>query len=176
MRRITAIGTAAATVLFVAGLSAQAPNLSGTWVRADDPGAAAAGGGRAGGRGGGRGGGGGGAGFACGMECTITQDAKTLTVTRMQGGNEVKMTFTLDGSPSKNMVTMGRGGEAQPMEVISTAKVSGSTIVISTTREMRGMTMTPTQTLSLEGGNLVVETTTGREGATPQKIVYKKKG
>ena len=64
MRRISAIGTAAATLLFVAGLSAQAPNFAGKWTRVDDPAAAGAGGG--GGRGGGRGGGGG-AVFNCGL-------------------------------------------------------------------------------------------------------------
>jgi hypothetical protein len=175
MRRITAFGTAAATLLFVVGLSAQAPNLSGTWVRADDP-AAAGGGGGGGRRGGGRGGGGGMGGFTCGMECTITQDAKMLTLTRTMGGGEQKMTFMLDGSPSKNSVTMGRGGEGQTIEVVSMAKVDGTRIVISTTRDFQGQSFTSTQTLSVEGGNLVVESSSGREGATPTKITYKKKG
>jgi hypothetical protein len=171
MRRISTFVTTAAAVLFVAGLSAQAPNLSGTWVRADD--AAAAGGGGGGGGRGGRGGGGGGAAFSCGMECTITQDAKALTVTRTTQAGEQKMVFMLDGSDSKNSM-MGRGGAAT--EVVSKAAVSGGKITISTTRDMGGTSVTSTQTLSLEGGNLVVESTGGRQGATPMKVTYKKKG
>ena len=171
MRRISALITTATAVLFVVGLSAQAPNLSGTWVRADD--AAAGGGGGGGGGGRGRGMGGGGVGFACGMECTIAQDAKTLTVTRTTPAGEQKAVFNLDGSESKNTMTMGRGGS---MEVVSTAKVDGNKIVISTTRDMGGTPATATQTLSLEGGNLVVEATGGRQGATPMKFTYKKKG
>jgi hypothetical protein len=80
----------------------------------------------------------------------------------------------LDGSDSKNTMTMGRGG--QTMEVVSKAKVEGNKIVISTTRDMQGTAVTSTQTLSLEGGNLILEGTGGREGATPVKITYKKKG
>ena len=172
MRRISTFVSTAAAVLFVASLSAQAPNLSGTWVRADDPAAAGGGGGGGGGRRGG-GGGGGGAVFNCGMECTITQDAKALTITRTTQAGEQKMMFMLDGSESKNSM-MGRGGEATT--VTSKASVSAGKIVISTTRDMQGTAVTSTQTLSLEGGNLVVETNSGREGATPTKVTYKKKG
>jgi hypothetical protein len=174
MRRISTFVTTAAAVLFVAGLSAQAPNLSGTWVRADDAAAAGGGGGGGrGGRGGGGGGGGGGAVFNCGMECTITQDAKMLTITRTTQGGEQKMMFMLDGSESKNSM-MGRGGAAT--EVVSKAAVSGGKITITTTRDMGGASVTSTQTLSLEGGNLVVESTSSREGATTTKVTYKKKG
>ncbi len=83
MRRISALLSVAAVVLWTAGIYAQAkPNFSGKWVREAPAGGAAAGGG---GGGGGRGGGGGGGGW--GMENTITQDAKALTVEYTQGQN-----------------------------------------------------------------------------------------
>ena len=91
-----------------ASLAAQAkPDFSGKWVMdpASAPAAPAGGGGGGGGRGGGRGGGG--AGF--GQEFTATQDAKMLTITRMQGDQTITATYNLDGSESKNTV-QGRGG------------------------------------------------------------------
>jgi hypothetical protein len=167
MRRISMIGTAAAALLFAANVSAQAPNLAGKWTRVDDPAAQAGGGG--GRRGGG---GGGGGGFNCGMECTIAQDAKTLTVTRTTQAGEQKLVFNLDGSESKNMMPGRQGGD--PTAVVSKATVAGNKITIATTREFQGQSFTSTQTLSLEGGNLVVESSSGREGATPTKVTYKK--
>ena len=63
---------------------------------------------------------------------------------------------------------MGRGGEAT--EVTDTATWSGNSLVI--------VTKTPTveqrRTISLKDGNLVIEYNSGREGATPQTITYKK--
>ena len=133
MRRM-AIALTAATLLVSAGLSAQAPALSGHWTLVPDPNAAPpAGGGGGGGKGGGRGGGA--QGF-CGMECTIAQDAKTLTVTRTTQAGEQKAVYNLDGSDSKNMVPGRQGGA--PTEVVSKAKVEGSKIVISTTRDFNG--------------------------------------
>ena len=88
-----------------ASLAAQAkPDFSGKWVMdpAAAPAAPAGGGGGGGGRGGGRGGG-------FGNEFTIAQNAKTLTITRMQGDQTVTTVYNLDGSESKNMVA-GRGG------------------------------------------------------------------
>ena len=74
MRRISALLSVAAVVMWTVGAYAQAkPDFSGKWVREAPAGGAAAGGG---GGGGGRGGGGGG----FGMENTITQNAKTLTI------------------------------------------------------------------------------------------------
>ena len=65
---------------------------------------------------------------------------------------------------------MGRGGE---VETKSTAKWDGSKLVISTQRPGQdGAMMTQTQTWSLEGGNLTIESP-GRDGA-PMKRVYKK--
>ena len=153
-----------------ASLAAQAkPDFSGKWVM--DPASApappaGAGGGGGGGRGGGRGGGGG-AGF--GQEFTAKQDATTLTITRMQGDQTVTATYKLDGSESKNMVA-GRGGQ---QEQVSKASWDGAKLVIVTTTQFGEQR----RTISMEGGNLVVETSQpGRDGGAPTtaKLVYKK--
>ena len=178
MRRAAAILSVAAAVLWTTTAFAQGkPNFSGSWTReAPAGGAAAAGGGGGGARGGGgggqRGGGGGGGGFQCGMTCKITMDATTLKTERTQGEATVTATFKLDGSDSPNPGFARGGGEA-PM-IVSKATWNGDKLVISTTRDMQGTAVTATQTLSLEGGKLVVETNSGREGATPQKLTYTK--
>lgn len=159
-----------AVALVVGGLlsvSAQGrPDFSGKWVM--DPASAPAAGG---GGGGGRGGGGGGLGF--GQEFTAKQDAKVLTVTRMQGDQTVTATYNLDGSESKNMVA-GRGGQ---QEQVSKAAWDGNRLVITTTLNFGGNTVEQRRVLSMDGGNLVVEQTNpGRGGGEPTtaKVVYKK--
>ena len=143
---------AAAVLTLAVGVSAQGkPDLSGKWTLIADPNAAPAGGGGGGGRGGGRGGGGG---QFCGQECTIAQDAASLTITRATPNGEVKATYRLDGSDSKNM-QQGRGG---PTEVVSKAMWDGNKVTISTTRDFGGNSITTKQTLSLEGGELAVTT------------------
>jgi hypothetical protein len=167
MRRM-AIALSAAALLVSAGLSAQAPNFAGKWTLVPPPDAAGGGGG-GGGKGGGRGGGGG---AFCGMECTITQDAKALTVSRQAGGAEVKSTYNLDGSPSKNSMSFG----GNTIESTSTAKVDGAKIVITTKQQGQQGEVTRTTTLSMDAGNMKVESTgPGREG-TPQTTTqtYKK--
>ena len=153
-----------------AGVYAQArPDFSGKWVM--DPASAPAppaGGGGGGGRGGG---GGGGLGF--GQEFTAKQDAKMLTVTRMQGDQTVTATYNLDGSESKNTVA-GRGGQ---QEQVSKAMWEANTLVITTTVNFGGNAAEQKRVLSMEGGNLVIEQTNpGRQGGAPTtaKVVYKK--
>lgn len=167
MRRISALLSVAAVVLWTVGAYAQAkPDFSGKWVREAPAGGAAAGGG---GGGGGRGGGGGG----FGMENTITQNAKTLTIEYMGGGQNpapIKLVYNLDGSPSTNKV-MGRGGEAT--DQVSKATWDGAKISITTA----GPNGEIKRVISMEGANMVVETTApGREGGAPTttKAVYKK--
>ena len=152
-----------------ASLAAQAkPDFSGKWVQDPPPAAAPAGGGGGGGRGGGGGFGGGGRG-GFGAEFTIVQNAKTLTLTRMQGDQTVTTVYNLDGSESKN-TTQGRGG---PQEQVSKAVWTGATLVVTT------MTGNGEQkrVFAMEGGNLTIETTApGRDGGpgTPNKVTYKK--
>ena len=164
MRRTTTAVTIAALAALTVSLAAQT-NLAGKWVM--DPASAPAP--PAGGGGGGRGRGG-----MLAPEVTITQDAKTLTLEYMGGGQApapVKVVYNLDGSESKNMM-MGRGGQ---MEQVSKAAWSGNMLVVTTTTGAGEQK----RTFSLEGGNLVVETTNpGREGGPPttSKLVYKKAG
>ena len=156
-----------------ASLAAQAkPDFSGNWTL--DPASAPAppaGGG--GGGGGGRGGGGRGGGAGFGQEFTAKQDASTLTISRDQGGNPVTATYKLDGSESKNTVT-GRNGQ---QEQVSKTMWMGNKLMITTTINAGGNNIEQSRTLSLEGGNLVVEQSQpGRDGGAPQtqKLVYKK--
>ena len=159
--KLARTGLIAAAILAVSSVAfAQKPDFSGTWTpdAAAAP-AAPAGGGGGGQRGGGMGGG----------PMTVKQTATELTIERTMGENKTTATYKLDGTESVNKM-MGRGGE---METKSTAKWDGSKLVISTQRPGQdGAMMTQTQTWSLEGGNLTIESP-GRDGA-PMKRVYKK--
>lgn len=169
-RALTFVAAMAFVLSSTTGLFAQAkPDFSGTWTL--DPASApapAAGGGGGGGRGGGRGGG---AGF--GQQFTAKQDASMLMITRMQGDQTVMAMYKLDGSESKNTVN-GRGGA---QEQVSKATWNGSKLVITTTLDFGGNTVEQKRTLSMEGGNLVIEQSNpGRGGGEPTttKLVYKK--
>ena len=160
MRR-NALIVGALSLVFAASV-AQAqdkPNFSGSWTLVVDPNAPAPG----------RGGGGG-----LGQAATLTQDAKTLTITRTTQAGEVKLVYNLDGSDSKNMV-MGRGGQT---EQVSKAAWDGSKLVITTTFMMGENSATRTQNFSLDAsGQLVVSTTSpGRGGGEPTTTTqtYKK--
>ena len=149
--------------LVVAATTAKAqdkPNFSGSWTLVVDPNAPPPTG---------RGGGGG-----LGQAATITQDAKTLTITRTTQNGEVKTVFNLDGSESKNMM-MGRGGQT---EQISKAVWEGNTLVVTTNFTMGEAAVTRTQKFSLDAsGQLVVATTSpGRGGGEPTTTTqtYKK--
>jgi len=161
--RKNALIVGALSLVFAASV-AQAqdkPNLSGSWTLVVDPNAPAPSG---------RGGGGGGLGQAA----TLTQDAKTLTVTRTTQNGEVKIVYNLDGSESKNMV-QGRGGQ---MEQVSKAAWEGNTLVITTNFQMGETAATRTQKMMLDAsGQLVVSTTSpGRGGGEPTTTTqtYKK--
>ena len=170
------LGAAAMVLLVSSTVSAQAPNLSGTWVAEAPAGGAPAGGGGGGGGGGRGGGGGGGGAFNCGQECTIVQDAKTLTIKRpagAQGAAPADIVLMLDGSDSKIMQPGRQGGE--PTATIAKAKVDGTKIVVTRTIDMQGTAVTATQTISLEAGKLTIVTNSGREGAAPTTRTYTKK-
>jgi len=133
---------------------AQAPDFSGTWTidaektAAANPNAPARGGGRMG-----------------GAPMVFKQDAKTLTITRTMGENQMVTTYNLDGSPSKNQ-GMGRGGG----EVTSTAKWDGTKLVVTSDN---GQSVT----YHMDGAWLVQSTTSpGREGgAATTRVTYYKK-
>ena len=105
---------------------------------------------------------------------TVKQTADTLTIERTMGENKVVSTYKLDGTESVNKM-MGRGGAE--VEAKSTAKWDGSKLTIVTKQAGAGRhRRESSQTWSLEGGNLVVESTrTGRDGAPmTAKTIYKK--
>jgi hypothetical protein len=163
MRRNAFIGGALAVLIAAAPALAQdMPNFSGSWTLVADPNAAGGGGG--GGRGGGAG---------LGQAAVLAQDMKTLTVTRTTQNGEIKMTYNLDGSDSKNMV-MGRGGQT---EQVSKATWDGPKLMISTTLMMGENTVTRTQTMSLDASGQLVVTVSGpgRGGeVTTTTQMYKK--
>lgn len=178
MRRVTGLVSAAAIVLFAAGLYAQGKDFTGKWTVDTDKTTAAAPAATAGGGGGGRGPGGGGGGMA-GAITNITQTATTLTIARMGADGTAMGTpavYNLDGSDSKIMQA-GRGGGGgaapAPTEVIANAKWDGATLVI-TTKGANGDTVAK---YSMDGASLKIETTApGRGGAagTPRTTFYKK--
>ena len=162
--KLARVGVIAAAVLAVATLAwAQKADFSGTWTL-DAEAQRRSGGGGGGGGGGGRGGGRGG----LGQGGTVKQTATELTVERMMGENKVTTTYKLDGTESKNSM-MGRGGAA--VESVSTAKWDGPALVITTKTDMGNGPQESTQTWTLAGSVLTIETTNARG---TQKMVYKK--
>jgi hypothetical protein len=159
MQRKLGLTAVLVVALAVAGY-AQKPDFSGVWTP-DATAAAPAGGGGGGGRG------------MAPAPMSVTHKGDTLTIERTMGDNKVTSTYKLDGTESVNKV-MGRGGE---VETKSTAKWDGAKLTITTKQAAPdGTVRESTQTWSLEGGNLVVDSTrTGREG-TPvtAKTTYKK--
>jgi hypothetical protein len=154
------VGIIAAAILAVASVTfAQKPDFSGTWTLDAEASGMAAGGGGGGGRGGGALGNG---------PSTVKQTADAITIERTMGENKVTLTYKLDGTESKNTM-MGRGGA--PMESVSTAKWDGGKLIITSKQDMGGQAVETTQTWSLAGSVLTVESTGGRG---PQKRVYKK--
>ena len=153
------LGIIVAAVLAVTTLAwAQRPDFSGTWTLDAEASGMAAGGG------GGRGMGGG----ALGMGGTIKQTADAITIERMMGDNKTTATYKLDGTESKNTM-MGRGG--QSVESVSTAKLDGQTLTITSKVDMGGQVNESTQKWTLAGNVLTIETTSARG---TQKRVYKK--
>jgi hypothetical protein len=142
--------SAAAVVLWAAGVFAQAkPDFSGTWTVDAEKTTAA----------GGRAGRGGGGGF------TLKQDATSLTMTSSREGSS-PVVYKLDGS---SVQVPGRGGAMMAAK----ATWEGNTIVITTTLDMGERKAV----YAMEGEWLVVSTTSpGREGGAPttNKVYYKK--
>ena len=152
MRRVTAILSVAAVVLMAAGLVAQAkPSFAGEWKLVADPGLGEP-----------------------GIDLTITQSAIAMTVEYRAGGQApapVQLTYQLDGSVSKNTMA-GRGGGA-PTEQVSKAIWAANKLVVTTTTGAGE----ETRTFSMEGDNLVVETSApARNGGSlnATKVTYKR--
>jgi hypothetical protein len=154
--KLARVGVVAAAILAMATVaSAQKPDFSGTWTL--DPASAPAAGGR-----------GGGGGALGNGPATVRQTADALTIERTMGDDKVTLTFKLDGTESRNMMT-GRGGQAA--DSMSIAKWDGPRLTIVTKQEMGGQVTESTQVWTVEGSTLTVETTSARG---TQKRVYKK--
>ena len=148
MRRVTAI-LSAAVVLTAAGLVAQAkPSFAGQWKKVATNGQGEP-----------------------GVDLIITQGDAAMTVEDMRGGlapAPVKLTYKLDGSVSRNMMA-GRGGA--PTEQVSKAMWDGNKIVVTTTT----VAGAEKRTFSMDGGNLVVETSAPNGGSSNvTRVTYKR--
>ncbi len=161
MKRIAILALLTLSTAVVIPFTARAqskPDFSGTWTMdaaKSDPAPQ------------GRGGGGGG-----GTQ-TVKQTATELSVQTEGRQGPQTMTYKLDGSKSTNKV-MGRGGE---QTVESTAKWDGSSLVIETTRDMGGMSITTKEVRRLDNGgkDMIVETTAQTpNGEQKRKVVYAK--
>src|SRR3954470_21235261 len=143
MRRVLVLAMTAAVVLPFHARAQAKPDFSGTWTldaaKSDPPPQ-------------GRGGGGGGGGTM-----TIKQTATELSVQTEGRQGPQTMTYKLDGSESKNE-QMGRGGA---QTILSKAKWDGATLVIESSREIQGMSITTKEVRSLAPGGkeMKVETT-----------------
>ena len=167
-------GIMAAAILSVASIAfAQKPDFSGTWTvdasampapmapatpPAPPPAGAPAG--AAAGRGGGRG--------MMAGPMTVTHTATTLTVERTAGENKIVTVYKLDGTESVNKQTMqGNDVEMKSMATFDGLKLS----IVTKTPAPDGTVRENTAVWTMDGGNLVIETTNARG---TQKRVYKK--
>ena len=148
MRRVLMLAVMTAVVLPFAARAQMKADFSGTWTLD----AARSDAPMAGRGGGGRGPAG---------PVVITQTAAEIVIG--------PATYKLDGSPSVNE---GRGGQ-----VTSKAKWDGAKIVIETTRDMQGMSITTKEvrSLSADGKDMTVETAISTpQGDINRKQVYTK--
>jgi hypothetical protein len=155
MRRRALIAGALSLVFAASAAQAQdKPNFAGTWTLCPEP---TADGGVAGG--------------GLGQIATITQDAKTLTLTRTTQAGEIKAVYNLDGSDSKNMVNM-RGGQ---VEQVSKATWESNKLTISTNFTVGENAITTTQSFSLDASGQLIHTTSrmARGGAAPATLTSK---
>ena len=149
MRRVLLLAVMTAVVLPFAGRAQMKADFSGTWTL-DAARSEAAPAGR---------GGGGGRGPA--GPVVIKQTATEIVIG--------PATYKLDGSPSVNE---GRGGQAT-----SKAKWDGAKLVIETSRDIQGMSITTkeTRSLSADGKDMTVDTaTTTPQGDFNRKTVFTK--
>ena len=155
--KLARTGVIAAAILSMATMAfAQKPDFSGTWTvdPASVP-APPAGGGAV-------------RSMAAGP-MVVKQTADTLTVERIAGDSTIVSSYKLNGTESVNKRTMGQMGE---VEIKSKAKFDGAKLTITSLQPGRdGAPIEMTETWSLEGGNLVIESTNPRG---TQKRVYKK--
>ncbi|HEY6213248.1 MAG TPA: hypothetical protein VIW45_13240 [Vicinamibacterales bacterium] len=158
MKRIAMLFLATAIVIPFTARAQSKPDFSGTWTMdatKSDPAPQ--------GRGGGMGAG----------TQTIKQTPTEITVQTEGRQGPTTMVYKLDGSKSTNKV-MGRGGE---QTVESTAKWDGSSLVIETTRDFGGMSITTKEVRRLDNGGkeMILEMSAQTpNGEQKRKMVYTK--
>ena len=158
MKSVLVLAMMGAVILPFPARAQSRPDFSGTWTldtAKSDPAPQ------------GRGGGGGAA------TLTIKQTATELAITSEGRQGPQTLTYKLDGSESTNQM-MGRGGATT---VKSTAKWDGSNLVIDTTRDIQGMSITTKEVRRLDNGGkeMLVETTAQTpNGEQKRKVVYTK--
>jgi hypothetical protein len=156
MRRDVLVIALMSFITVAVTLSAQGkPDFSGNWVLDTTSGDGA-----------GRGGP-----ITAGVQLMVKQDAKTLTLTRLQGDQTVTETVNLDGSETREMIE-ALGGTR---ERVSRATWDGNKLVINATLSVDGKILQQNRVMSMEGGNLVIEQI-GPGGGGPATIrrVFKK--
>ena len=156
MRRATTAMVMMAIVVTTVVLAQAPPNFAGKWTLVPDPNAPAGGG-------------------MAAQAIAITQDANTITLTRTTQMGEFTATYKLDGTESKNTVTV----QGNSIEQLSTAKWDGGKLKIDTTMNFQGQPVQVSTALSLDpSGNLLVESTRPdfQGGGAPitTKTTYKK--
>jgi len=155
MRGVLLAAMVAAVIIPFSARAQSKPDFSGTWTRdaaRSDPAQ-------------GRGGGGGGH--------TIKQTATEVAVTIAGRGGQETQIYKLDGSMSTNQTESPEG----PLTVKGTAKWDGASLVIETTREVRGMTITSKEvrTLDASGKEMTLEATVQTpQGEVKRKAVFVK--
>ena len=155
--RFARVPFALATILAATVASAQTPNFAGKWTLVPSPSAMP-----------------GGFGGGLVQEAVITQDATAITIKRTSQMGEFTTIYKLDGSESKNTLTV----QGNTIDQVSKAKWDGDKLVITTTMNFNGNASESTMVLQLDAsGQLVVESTgAGRGGGPPTttKMTYKK--
>ena len=149
MKRPPVILVIAALALSLANVSAQTPtNLAGKWTKLAGQNEFS----------------------GLGQEVTIAQDAKTLTVTVItpEGNIGSKRAYNLDGTDSKNTVSLRSNQQWFSTELVSKVKWDAGKLVITTTLNFNGHATDSFQTFSIDStGNLVVESSEVLIGASP---------
>jgi hypothetical protein len=129
------------------------PDFSGTWTRVADKSDQAAQGGSS--------------------SHTIKQTATEIALTIAGRGGPETSIYKLDGSTSTNQSQSPEG----PLTVAGTARWDGASLVIETTREIRGMTITTREvrTLDTTGRQMTIEATTrSPQGEIKRTVVLTK--
>jgi polyisoprenoid-binding protein YceI len=156
--RFARVPFAVAAILVATVASAQTPSFAGKWTLVPNPSAAP-----------------GGFGGGLGQEAVITQDPTTITIKRTTQMGEFTTTYKLDGSESKNTLTV----QGNTIDQVSKTKWDGGTLKVDTTLNFDGNPVQVTMSMSLDpSGNLLVESTRpdfqGGGGPITTKSTYKK--